>query len=149
MEDWKDFQDTLPNANPSKISVVLQGIICKTQLNGQAADHCAEISKEQLKSTNGVDLIVNTVYLHDFMSVISEAYDGFSNHFSTRRGKDEYLKGFEACFPAAVAKFDFFSETTKLPQFITAFMALNNALIEDSHRVSVLSAAAPNDTIVL
>lgn len=147
VEDWKDFHDTLPENSPNKISAAVQGIILKSQLYGQAADQCSELTKEQLKSENGVQLIINAVYRRDFMSVISEAYDGFSILINTRRNDNESLKEFETRFSAAVSKFNSFSTTTKLPQCITALLLLINASIEHSQRVSALSAAAPAGTV--
>lgn len=144
VEDWKEFNDALPDTSPNKIAAPLQGIVLKSQLYGQAADQCCEISKEQLRSADGVNLIVNAVYRRDFMSVISEAFDDFSTLLNTRRGQTESLKSFETRFSAAVSKFNSFSSTTKLPQCITALLLLNNAGIEHSQRVSALSAAAPN-----
>ena len=96
------FHDTLPNNSPNKIAPNLQGIVLKSQLFGQAADQCSELTREELRSENGVNLIVNAVYRRDFMSVISEAYGGFSNLLNTKRGQNESLKGFETRFSAAV-----------------------------------------------
>ena len=113
----------------------------------QASDQCSELTKEELKSVEGVNLIVNSVYRRDFMSVISDAYDGFSALINTKRGQNESLKGFETRFSAAVTKFNSFSNTTNLPQCITELLLLNNSSIEHSQRVSALSAAAPSGTL--
>lgn len=102
---------------------------------------------EQLKSANGVQLIINSVYRRDFMSVISEAYDGFSILINTKRNDHESLKEFETRFSATVSKFNSFSTTTKLPQCITALLLLSNASIDHSQCVSALSAAAPVGTV--
>lgn len=145
-EDWKESLDPLPDSSPKKVSVSLQGIVLKSQLYGHAADQCTEITKEQLRSSDGVQFIVNSVYRRHYMSVISEAYEGFSALMNTRRGKMDYLKSFETRLAAAVAKFNSFSATTKLPQCTTSLMLLNKASIDHSQRVSALSAAAPAGT---
>ena len=144
VEDWKEYHDSLPAANSHKLVVAMQGIVLKSQLFGQAADLCAEITKEQLKSANGVKLIVNAVYQRDALSVISEAYEGFNSLLTTRRSNTESLKSFELRFSAAVTKFNSLSTTTKLPQCITALMLLSNANVDQTSRVSVLAASAPS-----
>ncbi len=106
----------------------------------------SEISKDQLKAVNAVTLIVNAVYQRDFMSVVSEAFDGFNTLLNTRGGQHESLTNFETRFWAAVSKFNSFSNTTELPQCITALMLLVYASIEYSHRVSALAASAPAGT---
>lgn len=114
----------------------------KFQLYGQASDLRAELTREELKSDNGVNLIVNAAYQRDALSVISEAFDGFNTLLTTRRRQSGSLKTFETRFSAAVTKFNSLSNTTKLPQCITALMLLSNASIEQSQRVSVLAAVA-------
>lgn len=146
VKDWKNCNDTLPGTSPSKVLPELQGILLKFQLHGQVADHCSEITHDQLKLRNGVDSIMNAEYRRDFMSVVSEAYDGFSNVLNTRRGQNESLKSFEARLLVSVAKVNFFSMTSKLPLCITALMLLNNSSAEYSRRVSALSAATPTCT---
>lgn len=49
---------------------VLQGMVIEFQLHGQAVDQCASITKEQLKSVQGVNMIVNAIFRRDFASVI-------------------------------------------------------------------------------
>lgn len=39
-EDWKAFHDTLPDISPNRIATLVQGIVLKSQLYGQAADQC-------------------------------------------------------------------------------------------------------------
>jgi len=114
VEDWKEQHDSLPDINPNKIATSMQGLVLKSQLYGQASDLCSGLTKEQPKSDGGVDLIMNAVYQHDALSVISEAYDGFNALLNTRRGQNESLKNFETRFSAAVTKFNSLSTTTKL-----------------------------------
>lgn len=111
-----------------------QGIVLKLLSYGQAADQCAKMTKKQLKSEHGVELIVNAVFRRDFMPVISEAYKRFSDLLSTRRGLHESLKSFGACFSPRFAKFNSISDTSKLPMHkrFDAFMLLNIASIEHS-----------------
>lgn len=147
VEYWKDFRDTLPDKSPNKISTTVHGIVLKFQLYGQSADQCFELTKEQLKFANGVLLIVNSIYRMDFMSVIYEAYDGFSSFINTKRDTSESLMDFETRFSAAVSKFNSFSSKTEITQCITALLLLSNASIEHLQRVSALSASATTGTI--
>ena len=143
VEDWVEFHDSLPGNHTTKIAKGMQGLLLKSQLYGQAADLCSALTKDQLKSNDGVSLIVNKIYQRDALSVISEAYDGFNLLLSTRRNPNENLKNFELRFAASVTKFNSLSDTTKLPQCITALMLLSNSGIDHSQRISVLAAAAP------
>ena len=86
-----------------KVTSNLQGIVLKSQLYGQASNQCTEISKDQLKSEHGVELIISAVYLRDIMSVIAKAYDGFRVLMSTRRGVKELLKHVETRFSATAS----------------------------------------------
>lgn len=48
----------------------------KYELYGQAADLTAELLKKQFKSPDEVQLIVNSAFQRDALSIISEANDG-------------------------------------------------------------------------
>lgn len=56
------------------------------------------------------------------------------------------MKNFESRFAAQAAKFNPISNTTKLPEFITALMLLSNSGCDDSQRVTVLAAASPSNS---
>lgn len=145
--DWKKFHDYLPDSSFNKVSVAVQGIVLKSQLYGEAADFCSALSIDQLKQVDGLQLIIDTVYQRDFLSVISEAYEGFNRLLNTRRENNELLKSFEIRFSVSVAKFNSMLETTKLHQCITALMILRNAAIEHSQRDACLNDAAPNGRV--
>lgn len=55
------------------------------------------------------------------------------------------MKNFEPPFSVQVAKFNAMSETTKLPEYLTALLLLSNSAINGNQRISVLAAAAPAD----
>ena len=122
----------------------MQEIVLKYHLYGLAADLCEELTKEQLKSENGVAPFVNAIYQRDALSVISEAFDGMNVLLTTRYGQTLILKSFEPRFSTAVTKFNSLSRTTKLSQCITELVLLSSSSIEHSQRVSVLAAAATN-----
>lgn len=56
------------------------------------------------------------------------------------------MRNFESRFPAQVAKFNSISQTTKLPECLTALMLLSNSNIDDAQRVSVLASASSSDS---
>lgn len=95
----------------------------------------SEIFDEDLKSVNIVSLTIGAVYQRDFLSVISEAYDGFLNFLNAKRKESESLKTSKTRFSAAVTKFNSLFETTKLLQYITALMLLSNSDVEHSQKV--------------
>lgn len=66
----------------------------KSYLYWWAADQCFESTKEQLKSANGVQLIVKSVYRRNFISAISATDDGFSTLINAKRQFMETLKDF-------------------------------------------------------
>lgn len=94
----------------------------------------------------GANLIVNAVYIRDFMSVVTEAFDGFNTLLNTKRSSSELLKLFHTRFSVAVSKRNSISKSTKLPQFLAAMMLLSNTNIDHSQCVSALDAFALNDT---
>ncbi len=142
---WQSFHDQLPDGNNNKIPVALQAICLKSQLFGRAKDLCAGITSDQLNGIEGVNRIVNAIYKRDALSVVSEAYKSFNQLWNTKRTDTESMKSFEQRFAACVSKFNAISETTRLPECLTALMLLSNAVVEDSQRVSVLAAASPNE----
>ena len=143
--DWKEYHDSLAENNPNKVSPNIQGIILKSQLFGQAEDLCSELTNEQLKEADGVNLIINKVYERDALSVVSETYDYFNSLWSTRRKPNESFKTFEKRFTAALSKFNSIANATKLPPCITALMLLSNSSVDHNQRVSILAAIAPNN----
>lgn len=104
-------------------------MLLKSQLYGHAADLCSALTKEELKSNEGLSVIVNKIYQRDAMLVISEAYDGFNALLSTRRNANESLKTFELRFAALVTKFNLLSNTTELPQCMSLLLLLLLELI--------------------
>lgn len=137
----------LPETNSNKVYHAVQSIVLKARLYGEAADLCSGISNDDSKIDNGTNLTINSVYQRGFLSVISEAYEGFHNLLYTKRNENESLKNFETCFSAAVTKFNSLSDTTKLPQCVTALMLFSNAEVEHLQRLSCSNAAVPNGTL--
>lgn len=70
VEDWVEYHYSLPDTHTTKISKKMKGLILKSQLYGKAADMCSALTKEELKSDNGVNLIVNATYRRDALNVI-------------------------------------------------------------------------------
>lgn len=94
----------------------MEGILLKSQLYGEAAYLCAELTNEEPKADDGMQKDVDGVYQRNFLSVVSEPYYGFHKLLNTRRCDTESLKSFEVCISAAVAKFNSVVATTKFPQ---------------------------------
>lgn len=44
--DWKEFINSLPDANPNKLTSPIQALVLKLQLCAQAADICAGITND-------------------------------------------------------------------------------------------------------
>lgn len=73
----------------------VQEIVLKLQLYKEAVGLCSELSNEQRKEENSVELIIDAVYQRIFCFVTSEVYEGFHRLLSTRRNNNESLKFFE------------------------------------------------------
>ena len=142
---WNAFHDVLPDSNSNKIPEKLRAICLKSQLFGRAKDLCSGITNEELLGDDGVKKITEAIYQRDALSVVSEAFRAFNLLWNTRRSNTESMKNFESRFSAQVAKFNSISDTTKLPECITALMLLSNSAIDDTQRISVMAAAAPSD----
>lgn len=139
---WQAYHNALPVNNSIRVPQELQGLVLKSQLFGRAKDLCAGITAEQLQSENGVDLIVQKVFKRDALSVVSETFKDFNCLLDSKRDEKEGFRNFEQRFAANMAKFNSISETTKLPECITALMLLANASVDDAQRISVLASAA-------
>lgn len=142
---WQTFCNALPINNNNNIPAALQAVCLKSHLYGRAKDLCSGITDAQLVGEESVALIVGAIYKRDALSVVSEAYKTFNLLLNTRRGNSENMKKFESRFSAQVAKFNSISNTTKLPDCLTALMLLSNASIDDAQRVSILAAASLSD----
>lgn len=105
------------------------------------------MTREKLKCEDGVILIVNAFNQRDFLSIISEAFDGFDFLMNARHSQNESLKTFETCFSAVVTKFNSLPSITEFPQCITALMLLSSASIDHFQRISALEATAPHGTV--
>lgn len=108
----------------------MQEIVLKSQLYVESGDLCAELTNEQLKSKDGVQMIIGKTYERDFLSVIIETSKVFHKVSNTSRDGNESLKNFEMRFSAVVEKFNYIFATSKLPQCIAALMLKSNAEVE-------------------
>lgn len=63
-------EDPLFEKHTTKISKVMKALLLNSQLYGQAADWCYNLTKKKLKSNDGVSLIVNKIYQRVEMSVV-------------------------------------------------------------------------------
>lgn len=113
--DWKEYLDTLRESRSNNVLPSVQGVVLKSQLYCEAADFCSQLTNEQLKAEGSVQFIIDTVYQRDFVSVISEAYEGSHKLLNTRRSDSESLESIEMRFSAAVVNFSSLSTTSKLP----------------------------------
>lgn len=140
----KKLNNAFPDNNPNKIAALVQSIVIKFQLYGQAAHQCFEITKERLRSSDSVNFIVHAVYRHDSMPVNSDAIYGFSKLLNICRALKDLLKRFETQFSAAVSWHDSFMSRIKLLQGNISLILLKNTGIKHSQRVSAFFAAAAN-----
>ena len=146
---WATFQDGLPDSNSNKIGIPLRGICLIAQLFGRAKDLCMGLTAEQLASSDGVKLIVSTIYQRDPISVVSEVYKDFNDLVFTRRGQNEAFKNFESRYAAQLSNFNANGSSVTFPEALSALMLLSNAGVDDGQRISIISSVATgsSDTI--
>lgn len=124
----KTFHDGCTANNIDQIASNLQVICLKSQLFGRCIDLCSSNTTKQFTGEHFVDIDINVIYKSGGLSVDNEAYRHFNDLLSTRREDKESIKGFELRFPACVAAFNAISDSTKLPQRLTALTII---FIED------------------
>ena len=107
------------------------------------------LTAEQLASSDGVKLIVSTIYQRDPISVVSEVYKDFNDLVFTRRGQNEAFKNFESRYAAQLSKFNANGSSVTFSEALSALMLLSNAGVDDGQRISIISSVATgsSDTI--
>lgn len=138
------FHEMLPDGNSNKISPDLRGIVLQSQIFGRARDLCMGIKTEIIASAAVQSAIVDALYKRYALSVVSDVLDNINQLLTTRRGPNESLKNFELRFATSVAKFNGNGESVKLNPSLTALTLLENACVDYSQRISILSATAPH-----
>ena len=89
--------------------------------------------------------ICKAVYKQNVLTIVRNAYSGFQDLLSTKRGYNEIFRNFECRFAAAVAKMKSYSIQAQ-PQSLTAFMLLANSKIDVNQRISILSASTSHSS---
>lgn len=79
-------------ARSNKVCQLVQGNVSQYQMYGGAADLRSVIFYDDRKSESGVSLILSAVYLRNFLSVISETYEGFLRLLNTKQSENVSLK---------------------------------------------------------
>lgn len=97
----------------------LRGNMLQSQLYGRARDLCKDIPNNVIQSDTGTKSILQAIYKREPLSVVSEVYLGV---YKPRcYGK---FKNSESRFDAQLSKFNATSDTSKIPEALTAFMLL-------------------------
>lgn len=142
---WKLFNDTLPDNSPNKIPKGLQGIILKSQLYGRASDLGSTIKDEDLMKEDGVLTLAKAVYKTDSLSKVSTIAENFNALLKCVRGDSEKLINFERRFESYRCKFNDSCGKDVLPDSLVSLMMINNAGIDSSQRIALLTSIAPDD----
>ena len=138
---WKLFHDKLPAKNSNKIPNELQGIILKSQLFGRAVHLIEKVPDEEITAETGAMAVAKCIYKCDPLSVVMDTFNKFNGLLQTIRGNNESFVNYESRFEAAVCRYQ--GSTSSLPESLVGFIMIANARLEDTQRVSVLSAVAP------
>lgn len=95
LRKWKQFPNARPNATgktyrPQYMLSVL--------LLGRAKKLCSGITDQQLQSEKWFDLIINDIYKHDDLSVVSKVFKLFTTLLNLSRVGTESKKDFNSAF---------------------------------------------------
>ena len=142
---WKSFHDKLPETNSNKIPSELQGIILKSQLFGRAVHLIEKVPDDEITAVDGAMAVAKCIYKCDPLSVVMDTFAKFNGLLQTIRGSNESFVNYESRFEAAVCRNQ--GATSSLPESLVGFIMITNARLEDTQRVSVLSAVAPKSDV--
>ena len=115
----------------------------KSQLFLRAKDLVKKVPDSVIESDDGAVAIVKAVYKRDALSTVTDVYHDFMNLLNLKRGQNESFKNFESRFEATVSKFNSHSDSSKIPESLTALMLLANSNVDSGQRISVLAAVSP------
>ena len=146
VKKWCAFHDKHHDSNSNKISLINRGIVLQSHLYGRAKDLCDCLEDDEIASDKGAQLIVNTVYKKDPLSVVTCVYTELQKLLSIQRGGNELFKNFESRFEAQLSKFNALGSSVSLPESMSALVLLANSRVDSSQRISILAAAAPKES---
>lgn len=149
VKKWSAFHDNLQDSNSNKIPKIIRGIVLQSHLYGRAKDLCDSLDDDVIASEDGVQLIVNTVYKKDPLSIVSCVYTELQKLLSIQRGDTESFKTFETRFEAQLSKFNALGSSVSLPESMSALVLLANSKVDSSQRISILAAASPKESKLL
>lgn len=79
VKKWGALHDNLQDSNSNKISKINRGTVLQSHLYGRAKNLCYSIDDDIIASEESVQLIVNTVYKKDPLSVVTCVYTELQN----------------------------------------------------------------------
>lgn len=118
----------------------------QSALYGRAKDLCMTIEDSVIQSDGGADAIVKVLHKRDSLSAVGSVYHDFLGLLSCKRGHSKDFRNFESRFAAQISKFNAHASSCVLPEAMTALMFLANSAIDNNQLISVLAAAAPNES---
>ena len=138
---WKSFHGKQPATNSNKIPNELQGFILKSQRFGRAVNLIEMVPDEDITAETGAMAVAKCIYKCDPLSVIIDPFNMFNGLLQAIRGNNESFVNYESRFEASVCRYQ--GSTSSLPESLVGFIMIAKARLEDTQRVSVLSAVAP------
>lgn len=138
-ELWCDYQDSLPDINTNKINKTQCGTLLLAQLSSRAIDRTSGLSKDDVKSDGGADMLVAAIYKNNLLSTRMGALANMSELHNMRRKSNEHYRKFEARLSAQASKIASHDNKISVHPSILTMMLLNQAGIDDWQHVSILS----------
>lgn len=94
-----------------------------------------------------MEQIAEAIIKRDGLYVGREVYQNFMSLLSMNCGHSETLKNFDSHFVARVSKFNSDSDSTRLPEVLTAFILLANSAVDNCESIFVLAAASNESSL--
>lgn len=135
------FHGSLRDTNCNNIQKNLRGICLHAQFYDRARDICKILSNEQPCRNDATALICSLLYMRDSTSAVLDVLDYRHALEDNPRSSSESFKNYELRFAAQMAKYNSHGQSVKLPESIHALLLVSNDGVDESQRVSVLSAA--------
>lgn len=142
VENWLPYHTCKTDNNPNEFPGNVRGTILNFQLYGCARDVVCCVASGKLQSSYNASFIVDAIFNRDPLAVLADMYAKLNYFVSARRRSNRLFSKYLLRLSALVSKLDSDKSSISHPEYITAFMLMASAVINDSHRVSIVAVAA-------
>lgn len=98
-----------------------------------------------MDTDGAVQMILDRIYKRDSLSMMSFVFDQLQDLPHCPRTASELFKSFGTRFAAQLPKYNSISTSTAIFQCMTAFYLLETANLEETQRIAIMAAVAPDN----